>query len=245
MYSKILASLPDHPVSQVRIGLHWTAVVVEKESGPQCGLASTLEEGHHHTGEPTIPDPGTLESYSGMELASWIESDIPLRRSIGCAAINASLPRQPKSWVDQNAEDAIMSKGMGKKNVLIGHFPFAKTLKAELEDFIVLELNPTGDEYPASAAPDFLPDADLVAITGMTFINHTLPSLLSLCKPDAYVLLLGPSTPLTPLMGEFGIDLLAGSSVEDIPAVLAAVGQGANFRQVHRAGVRLITQFTG
>jgi len=34
----------------------------------------------------------------------------------------------------------------------------------------------------------------------------------------------------------------AGAIVEDIPAVLAAVGQGANFRQVHKAGVRLITQ---
>lgn len=242
MYTRIVGSLGDHPVRQVRIGLHWTAVVVDKKSGPQCGLASTLAEGHHHTGEPTIPVPGSLESYSAVELASWIDSEIPLRRSIGCAAINALLPRHPDSWVDQNAEGAILERGRGKKNVLIGHFPFAEALKAEIEDFQVLELHPTGDELPASAAPELLPEADLVAITGMTFINHTLPDLLSVCKPDAYILLLGPSTPLTPLLAEYGVDLLAGSSVEDIPAVLAAVQQGANFRQVHRAGVRLITQ---
>jgi len=242
MYSRILKSLPDHPLLEVRIGLHWTAAVVEKKGGAQCGLASTLREDHHHSGEPTIPEPGTLTSYSSRELASWIESEIPLRRSIGCAVINALLPRQPERWIDQNAEEAIRERGRGKTNVLIGHFPFAKTLKAELEDFNVLELNPAEGDFPASAAPDLLPKADLVAITGMTFINHTLPDLLDLCKPEAYVLVLGPSTPLTPLLADYGVDLLAGSSVEDIPAVLAAVGEGANFRQVHRAGVRLITQ---
>ncbi|MFL7814207.1 MAG: DUF364 domain-containing protein [Anaerolineales bacterium] len=244
MYSRILASLPDFPVRQVRIGLHWTAVVVEKDSGLQCGLASTLSAEHHHTGEPIIPDPGKLESYPALQLASWIESEIPLRRSLGCAAINALLPRQPQSWIDQNAEQAILTRSKGGKVVVIGHFPFSKTLQESIADFHVLELNPIADDRPASLAPDLLPKADLVAITGMAFINHTLPELLFLCKPGAYVLLLGPSTPLTPILADFGVDLLAGSSVEDIPAVLAAVSQGANFRQVHHAGVRLITQPT-
>lgn len=242
MYSRILASLPDFPVHQVRIGLHWTAVVVENDGGLQCGLASTLSGEHHHTGEAIIPDPGRMESYSALELASWIDSDIPLRRSLGCAAINALLPRQPQGWIDQNAEQAILTRSKGGKVVVIGHFPFTKTLQEQIPDFHVLELNPIADDQPASLAPDLLPEADLVAITGMTFINHTLPELLSLCKPGAYVLLLGPSTPLTPILADFGVDLLAGSSVEDIPAVLAAVSQGAIFRQVHRAGVRLITQ---
>ncbi len=93
-----------------------------------------------------------------------------------------------------------------------------------------------------SAAPEILPEADLVAITGMTFINHTLPGLLSLCKPEAYVIILGPSTPLSPVLYDLGVNLLAGSMVENIPAVLAALGQGGNFRQIHQAGVRLITQ---
>lgn len=244
MYSRIINLLPDNPVLEVRIGLHWTAVVVEKEFGPQCGLASTLEVEHTHTGEPTIPDPGHLASLSALELADWIQSEIPLRRSVGCAAINALIPQDPSLWVDQNADEAILERGRGKKAILIGHFPFADHLRTELEDFTVLDLNPSGDDLPASAAPDVLPDADLVAITGMTFINHTLPGLLKLCKKDAYILVLGPSTPLSPVMAEYGVNLLAGSHVEDISAVLSAVGQGANFRQVHRAGVRLITQVT-
>jgi uncharacterized protein (DUF4213/DUF364 family) len=242
MYTEILEHLPDFPLTAVRIGLHWTAVVVDKGDREQCGLASTVSGVHVHTGEPVIPDPGKLEGCSALELASWIESQIPLRRSVGCAAINALLPRNPATWVDQNADAAILENGRGKRAVLIGHFPFVQKLQDQLGELIVLELNPIGEDLPASEAPRVLPTADLVAISGMTFINHTLQDLLAHCHPDAYILVLGPSTPLTPVLGEFGVDLLAGSVVEDVPAVLAAVGQGANFRQVHRAGVRLITQ---
>lgn len=242
VYSKILSSLKEYPVLNVRIGTNWTAVVVDKGGTQQCGLASTLSGEHSHTGEPTIPTPGLLEREPALELAGWIQSDIPLRRSIGCAAINALLPRDQSSWVDQNADSAILEHGEGKKGVLIGHFPFVEKLKDQMKKLDVIDYNPTGDDYPASAAPDLLPDADLVAITGMTFINHTLPDLLDLCKPEAYILLLGPSTPLTSILFEYGVNLLAGAHVEKIPDVLAALSQGANFRQVHKAGVRLVTQ---
>ncbi len=243
IYPKIIAGLSDQPVQDVRIGLHWTAVVVRKPGGGlQCGLASTLAEEHHHTGEPVIPAPGSLQQSTGIELARWIESDIPLRRSVGCAAINALLERQPILWVDQNAEAEILSRGEGKRVVLIGHFPFVKRLHNQLEHFTVIELNPIGEDLPADKGWEYLHKADVVAITGMTFLNHTLDGILSAIKPAAYVMLLGPSTPLSPLMHSYGIDVLAGSIVEDIPGVLAAVGQGANFRQVHQAGVRLITQ---
>ena len=65
----------------------------------------------------------------------------------------------------------------------------------------MLDLNPSGNDLPASAAPEVLPDADLVAITGMTFINHTLPGLLALCKPEAYVSGFGTFNPIKPCNG--------------------------------------------
>jgi uncharacterized protein (DUF4213/DUF364 family) len=55
------------------------------------------------------------------------------------------------------------------------------------------------------------------------------------------VLVLGPSTPLSPILFDHGAHLLSGSVVEDIESVLRAVAQGANFRQVHQQGVRLVT----
>lgn len=242
MYSSLLASLTDHPILKVQIGLNWTAVVVGQEHGPCCGLASTLAEGHDHRGEPDIPFPGELEGIPALEMAGWILSEIPLRRSLGCAAINALLPRQPETWSQQNAETIMLEKGAGKKVALVGHFPFVSRLRSELDDLAVLELNPSGLDLPSSSAPRILPEADLVAITGMAFINRTLPGLLGLCREDAMIMILGPSTPLSPVWADYGVKLLAGAVVDDIPAVLAALGQGATFRQLHQAGVRLVTQ---
>ena len=224
IYKSILSSLPDYPIKDVQIGLNWTAVVVDKDDHLDCGLAATLRESRPGGGL-AIQDPGQLDSLPANELASWILSEVPLRRSVGCAAINALLPKNPSLWVDQNAEEVILEHGRGKKAVMIGHFPFTAHLREELADLVVLDLDPKGEDLPASEAPNHLPEAGLVAITGM-----------------AFVLILGPSTPLSPVLGKKGIDLLAGAYVDNIPAVMAAVGQGGNFRQLHKAGVRLITQ---
>ncbi len=242
MYSKILASLSNAQVIKVRIGINWTAVVINKNGIIRCGLATTLAEEHNHQDQPDILTPGHLEDFTAFELAGWITSDIPLRRSIGCAAINALLPQTRDSWIDQNAESAILEHGRGKNAVLIGHFPFVDNLRDQLGTLQVLDQNPVGQDLPASAAPDILPRADLVAITGMSFINQTLPGILELCQKDAYILILGPSTPLSPILGDYGVNLLAGAIVENIPAVLAALEQGGTFRQLHKAGVRLVTQ---
>jgi hypothetical protein len=156
------------------------------------------------------------------------------------AAINALLPQQPASWIDLNAEEVIAAHGAGQSVVLIGHFPFVERLQARVGKLTVLELNPQPGDVPVSMAADLLPTAKVVAITGMTLLNHTLDGLLQLCAPDALVILLGPSVPLDPLFFENGVDILCGSIVTSIDPVLAAVRQGATFRQVHRAGVRLV-----
>jgi uncharacterized protein (DUF4213/DUF364 family) len=109
----------------------------------------------------------------------------------------------------------------------------------------VLEQQPQGKDLPAEAASKVIPRADVVAITGTTLINHTFEELMALCRPEALVLVLGPSTPLSPILFDYGVHLLSGSVVEDVEAVLRAVSQGANFRQVHQHGVRLVTMQNG
>ena len=105
----------------------------------------------------------------------------------------------------------------------------------------MLELQPRPGDLPASAAAEVVPEADVLAITATTLINRTFDGLMTLRRPDALVMLLGPSTPLTPLLFDYGVHLLSGAIVEDVDAVLMAVSQGAGFRQIHRAGVRLVT----
>ncbi|MBN1200508.1 MAG: DUF364 domain-containing protein [Anaerolineae bacterium] len=234
------AVLTDRAVLDVRIGLHWTAVVVDGDSGRRCGLASTLVKTHEHTGKPDVPQAGALHTLSGLELARLAASDQPTLASVGVAAINALVPTLPEAWVDVNAEEVIATHGAGKTVALIGSFPFIPRLRARVGNLIVLERNPQSGELPAGAAPDVLPGADVVAITGTTLINHTLEGLLKLCAPGATVLVLGPSTPLSPVLFEHSVDLLSGAVVTAVEPVLQAVCQGAHFPQVHRAGVRLV-----
>jgi uncharacterized protein (DUF4213/DUF364 family) len=87
-----------------------------------------------------------------------------------------------------------------------------------------------------------LPQADVVALTGTSLLNHTFNDLIALCRPDAYVLLLGPSAPLTPVLFEAGVDAISGTRVHDAEQVLLSLAQGATFRQIKRmGGLRLLT----
>ena len=175
------------------------------------------------------------------ELAELAHSDSLMEASIGMAAINALLPKQEDQWVDLNAADVIAKHGAGRQVALVGHFPFIPQLRESVGKLWVLELRPQDEDLPADAATEVIPQADVLAITGTTLINRIFEGLMALRRPDALVLVLGPSTPLSPTLFDHGAHLLSGSVVEDIDSVLRAMAQGANFRQVHRQGVRLVT----
>jgi uncharacterized protein (DUF4213/DUF364 family) len=240
LLAEIIDTLPNGIPRQVCIGLHWTAVVMDVDGQIHCGLASTLTGDHHH-GVPDVPQAGALETLTGLELSNLVYAAQPTLVSVGMAAINASLSQHPETWVDLNAEDVIAVRGVEKSVVLIGHFPFVDRLRTQVGKLTVLELDPKPGDLPIGAAENVIPEAQVVAITGMSLLNHTFDRLLNLCAPDAFVILLGPSVPLSPVLFEWGVDILCGSVVTSIDEVLAAVRQGANFRQVHRAGVRLVT----
>ncbi len=243
----LLNTLPDGPVRDVRVGAFWTAVVVEVGGHRACGLASTLRDDHdhHYHAGAAVREAGRLMERSARELAELAHSDSLMEAAIGMATINALLPAQEERWVDLNAEEVIAHHGAGKRVALVGHFPFVPRLRQCTESLWVLELRPRGEDLPAQAALDVVPQADVLAITGTSLINRTFEKLMALRHPQALVLVLGPSTPLSPLLFDYGVDLLSGSVVEDVDAVLQAVSQGANFRQVRRQGVRLVTMRKG
>ncbi len=236
----LLRLAPEGVVQDVRIGLHWTAVSMLVDSALRCGLASSLHGTHHHDGAD-VPQAGELHKLRGLELAALADSpDQPTLCSVGLAALNALLPLPALDTPDLNAEEMIARLGAGKRVALVGHFPFVEHLRPRVGELHILELNPRPSDLPAEAAPQVLGDAQVAAITGMTILNHTFEQLMTLVAPGANVLLLGPSTPLHPRLFDDGIGVLSGSIVTDVEAVMRLVSQGANFRQIHRRGVRLV-----
>ncbi len=241
IFKTLLPLLSNGKVLRVEIGLHWTAVLVETEGGQACGLASTFSSpDHEHARQPAVRDAGKLKNYATRQLAELVFSESLTEVSVGVAAINALLPRS-QNPVDLPAEEYIARQGSQSRVAVIGHFPFVDSLRPRVRDLWVIELNPHEGDFPASAGPEIIPQADILAITSTTLINHTLDDIMRYRKPEARVMLLGPSTPLSSRLFDFGLQVLSGSIVENWEAVLPLVRQGATFRQIKSQGVRLVT----
>ena len=263
----LLESLGDDAaVRQVLVGAFWTAVVLGTDP-PRCGLASTLRAETHDSGPP-VPEAGHLLEYGGRELAGWLRSPSILRASIGLAAVNALLEVDETGCTEINAEQVILERGAGRRVAIVGHFPFVERVRQAAAECWVLEMRPRPGDLPAERATEVLPQADVVALTGTSLTNHTFDGLVGLCRPDAFVLLLGASAPLSPVLfgaggrilryaqndgcvrGEggqnplcrLGVDAVSGTVVDEPERVLRLVAQGATFRQIKRAGgLRLLT----
>lgn len=233
----LLASLKeDAPVKEVRVCVHWTAVVSRN-----CGLASTTrDEGHPH-GHVSVRGVGSLHERSALELAQYAKSETLLEATIGVAAINSLPDVDEERCVELNAEAWLAERGRSRKVAIVGSFPFVRQLQDKVGKLWVLDRHPAEGEWDAKQAGDILPEADVVAITGTALINHTLEDLLGLCRPDSSVMVLGPSTPLSPVLFDYGVDVISGTKVIDSELVLRLISQGATFRQVKGPGVRLLT----
>lgn len=234
LFDDLIANLTeDAPIRSVLVGTHWVVVCSRF-----CGMASALLDEHTH-GTPDVRDAGKLHLKSARDLAQLVYSDSALEVSIGMAAMNSLLEVDESQSVEINAADVLAERGHGKKVAMIGHFPFISQLRPSVGELWVIEQRPAEDEYPAEAASGLLPRADVVAITSSAFINHTMEGLLNLCRPEATVMVLGPSTPLSPVLFDYGVDILSGTKIVDETFVLQTVGQGASFKQVE--GVKLLT----
>ena len=233
---ELIKGLPGEPeVKRVLVGVFWTMV---ESSG--VGLASTLAPGHPHEGPP-VREAGKLEGRSAKGLAQLLLSDSVLEASIGMAALNSLIEPERRWLIEKNASQVLMEKAQGKRTVIIGHFPFVQDLKKVAKNLWVLELRPREGDIPAERASEILPQAEVIGITSTTLINHTFEEILALCPPRSFKMLIGPSTPLSPLLFDLGIDALSGAMVVDVQRVAEHLLQGATFRQIHRAGVRLVT----
>lgn len=222
---EVISTLPgDSKVLDISCGVHWTAVVSR-----HCGLSSTFQDPPPHR---TVRDCGRLTQKSALALVEYARSDILLEASLGLAAINSLVDVDEDRCKMVNASAVLADKGKGKDVAIVGHFPFIPKLQKLAKTLWVLEKSPREGDLPAEDAEEILPRADVVGITGSTFINHTLEGLLELCKRESWVMVIGATTPLSPILFDYGIDMVAGSKVIDQQKTLSCISQGATFRQI-------------
>ena len=224
----------DVPVRDIRQGVFHTGVLTRN-----CGLAATLPRDALRQDPPLVKDPGSLLERSAAELAAMAYSESILEAAMGMAAINSLLQVDDCLCVEQNGAELVLEKGRGKRVAVVGHFPFVKRIREHAGTLWVIEKNPGPGDFPGADADQLVPRADVLCITGTSLTNHTLEHLLRLRDPGAYVVMVGDTVPLSPVLFDWGVDALAGTLVVEPAVALGCVSQGANFRQIK--GVRRVT----
>jgi len=237
LLTQVIASVKDDaPVSRVCQGMFQTAL-----TSRGCGLAATLYDDTdftRHQVRPPVTAAGNLIGQSAREVARLALSDSLPEASLGMAALNSLLEVDPARCTEANARDELLRRGQGRRVAVVGHFPFVAQLREGASALDVLEQRPRPGDLAAAAAPEVIPLADVVAISGTTCTNHTLDALLALCRTDAYVILLGGTAPLSPVLFDYGVDAVAGTLVADADEVYRVISQGGAYRQV--TGIRRV-----
>ena len=232
----LIASLGDDSrIQEIHACVFWTAV-----TSKHCGLASTFHEEHPY--HRAVRDAGSLRQKSALELARYAKSDNVLEASIGMAAINSLIDIDETRCVEENAFDMLAREGRDKNIAVVGHFPWIPRLRNIARKLWVIEQKPQEGELPAEAAGEVLPQADVVGITGASFVNHTAERLLELSRNN-FVVMLGPTTPLAPVLFGYGVDAIAGVKVVEPEKAIHSISEGAIFSQVE--GVKLVTMVKG
>ncbi|MBE3563983.1 MAG: DUF364 domain-containing protein [Hydrogenibacillus schlegelii] len=229
---------PERTADDVLVGPYRTLV----RSGGNIGVAITAKDGGID-----IPDAGSLAGRPLRELAERVRSWNLVEASVGLAAINAALNtkenaerltgRPLSSLPSESIFDVMRERLRGQKVAVVGHFPGLEAL-GEVATLTVLERRPLPGDLPDSAAEVVLPDQDVVFLTAATLVNKTFPRLVELSR-NALVVLVGPSTPLAPVLFDYGVDVLAGAVVTEAAHVWRVVQEGGHFRRLHESVQRV------
>ncbi len=224
------ADFPEAPLDEFALGSRFVAA----GSQDRLGLASTLGAGPHPEDAELA---GKLAGGTLLDAARLVFSPKPWLASLGLAALNAAYT--PVSSANPgNLENLLPELCTGRKVVVVGDFPFIRMLKDCASKLDLLELRSVPGATPPSEWDSVLKSAQVAIITGTAILTGSLACFLGKTK-QAVRVVVGPSTPMTPMLFNYGADVLAGCRVTDPKPVLEAVRQGLSFSQIKRAGVEL------
>ncbi|ODS41876.1 MAG: hypothetical protein MSIBF_00485 [Candidatus Altiarchaeales archaeon IMC4] len=219
----LIGGLEDANVKDVRIGPHWCAV-----ESRRCGLAMTMPPAYHKC---FIAGCGELAGRPALELAQYAKSWNLAEASVGVAAINSLIePEGERANIFRFIHDKFANKD--NKIAVIGHFPDRDIDPLrEIGDVQIIEKNQQAGDFPDTAAEYLLPKADIVMITGTALINKSMERLLELSR-NAFTAVLGPTTPMSDVLFDYGADAIGGARVKNPGNVLRKVSQGAHTKDI-------------
>lgn len=240
-------ALDDILVERAAIGLFFTGVKLSTGHAGSC--ATPIKEIPEAVCCPSsamaMPFPGKLAGRRAGGLLDEAVGQTGIRRAVGIATLNAlaqlvaerrGAPKGFDLMEDLDAFDAAQVKPH-ETVVVVGAFvPFLRELRKIGARHFVLEKDPSTlkpHEMPhfraAELAPEVVPQADVLIITGTTLVNDTLSDLVALAKPTARIVVVGPTVTMIPdVFFRQGCHILGGVRITDPDAFLDVLAEGGS-----------------
>ena len=246
-------------IERAVLGVFFTGVKLTNGAGGLCAtpVKNVPQAVCCPTSAAAMPAPGKIAGTPAARALEGLDGPPGLARAVAIATLNALAetlwrrdgPPEGATACEGDAFDAL-ALAAGRRVALVGAFPpYIKALRRLGQPFQILELDPTTlrpDEMPyyvpAERAPEVVPAADVVVVTGTTLANDSLDGLLRLLRPGAEAAVIGPTTTLAvePYRAR-GVTVVGGSRVHEPDAALALLAEGGSGYHVFGRSVERVT----
>ncbi len=231
-------------IEALRIGVFYSGI---KLNTGHAGIAFTPRQELPEavccpTTQRRMPDAGKLLDYPLTEILEYALDENGLKSCLGVATINALSNLIMEKWKDRykvergvDALDLVNIKD--EDNVaMIGYFPpFVRKIKDVAKNLWVMERNPRANKgdlveaLPAEAYEEIVPQAQVLIITGVTLVNHTLEGILEKAKLAREIVVVGPTASMIPdPLFKRGVTILGGIRVHSPDLMLRLIEQGGS-----------------
>lgn len=226
---------PSALIAEVAVGSHFIGIRADDHGKMCAGLASTLGA------VPTDDERQMVADMVGKplgEAAGQLKSPSPFSISFGAAALNTGLTA-PQNQPRFEASTIMAEKGKDGESVLVGDFPFTDWLRQQVKTLHLFELQKVAGRTPPDQWDAILGRCRVLGLTGTTLITRAMATYLEKA-PQAFTIIIGPTTPLSPVLFAHGADVLAGCQVVSPDPVFEGIRKGMSFREFKKLGVRFV-----
>jgi uncharacterized protein (DUF4213/DUF364 family) len=229
----------------VRIGVFYTGVVLNTgHAGMSYTPVQEIPEAvccpRSHA---KMPQAGNLLNFSIDELMEYALDDNVLKAAVGTATLNAlsaillednHCPY--KTSVYGNALDLVQISGEDTV-VMVGAFPpFIKRIQEVTKKLFIIEKNPRAigkDDLitiePEARLQEIIPSGNILIITGVTLVNHTLEPILGLARKARDIVVVGPTACVYPEpLFKRGVTVLGGVRITDAAKMIHLIGEAGS-----------------
>ena len=230
---------------EIRIGVFYTGVVL---SSGHAGMSYTpVQEIPEAVCCPRshakMPAAGELLNKQITELMDYALDDNVLKAAVGMATLNAlsavmleddDCIYKPSAY--GNALELVDITGNDTVAMVGAFTPFIKKISEITEKLFVIEKNPRvvgkDDTFTIESADrleEIIPKANILIITGVTLVNHTLGPILDLAEKANEIVVVGPTASIYPEpLFTRGVTVLGGVRITDAVRMIHLIGEAGS-----------------